>query len=262
MRRRGETPLATVLLHRLPLAVEVKRKGAGTSTAFGQLHALRDDEGEAGHALDALVGTADQKIYVEVVHIERNAAEAAHRVNDKLFAAALRDTANALNVVQDTGRGLAVNHRDMRHRRIVRQHLGQHRRVGALAFVKTQLDGWYLQNSRDLRYPPAVGAVREHRQFAAPRNHAADHRLHGKGAAALHQHGGIIGAFGAVTQRHLHKPAPQLLHDVVIIPVPGAPVAKHRLLHTGGGRKRPRRQKQISILFHLYRSPLQKPEAL
>lgn len=133
--RRGEAPFAVSLFHDFPLVVEVERYGARAASAFFEFGAARDDERKSGDALYALVGAAYHEVYAEARHVYRHAAEAAHRVYDEDFAAALDFARDALDVVEDSRRRLAVNHEDVRHVGVFVEEFRRLRSVGALGLA-------------------------------------------------------------------------------------------------------------------------------
>ena len=133
--RRGEAPFAVSLFHDFPLVVEVERYGARAASAFFEFGAARDDERKSGDALYALVGAAYHEVYAEARHVYGHAAEAAHRVYDEDFAAALDFARDALDVVEDSRRRLAVNHEDVRHVGVFVEEFRRLRSVGALGLA-------------------------------------------------------------------------------------------------------------------------------
>ena len=61
MCRRSKSPFA-ILVHSLPLVIEVKRKASCFAFEFDQFLFVCNDEGKSRYALDAFVCTADDKV--------------------------------------------------------------------------------------------------------------------------------------------------------------------------------------------------------
>ena len=61
MCRRSKSPFA-ILVHSLPLVIEVKRKASCFAFGFDQFLFVCNDEGKSRYALDAFVCTADDKV--------------------------------------------------------------------------------------------------------------------------------------------------------------------------------------------------------
>lgn len=106
---RSEAPFAVSFLHRVPLVVEVERQGAGHALALFEQAAAGDDESESRHALDALVGAADEEVDAQRGHVDGHAAEAAHGVDDERLAVAFDDFGHSGQRIEHAGGRLAVD---------------------------------------------------------------------------------------------------------------------------------------------------------
>ncbi len=120
-----------------------------------------------------------------------------------------------------------------------------------------------------LRNPQAVGAVRQHQRLAVARDEAAEHRLDGERAAALHRHAlPVVGPAGDGDE-----PTAKLRRHCPEVTIPGPPVAQHRLLdlercgqrarrqqeRLAGGRVREGRRVGLSLDQHCPAPPLPRP---
>ena len=105
---RSEAPFAMAFLHRFPLVVDVQRKRAGNAFAAHQFRAAGDDKPEAGHALDTFVGAANQEVDAEFVHVQGDAAKAAHTVYNQFFTMHFDYMSEFTDRIQNAGGRFAV----------------------------------------------------------------------------------------------------------------------------------------------------------
>ena len=227
MRGRGE-PELPVGLESPQLAQQVQAQAAGEAGRRLERGPPREDEAEPRHALDALVGRRDQVIDRRRLEVDRDRAEAAHRIDDEAPPVPPDHPADGLERVEDPRRRLAVDQRDVGDRRVSRQdgvHLVRPGHRVLLAAEDVMVD---LQAGRHLRDPLAVRTIGEDQELAARRDHRGDHRLHAEGAAPLHQDRDMAAsrAEAGQPQQFVADPA----HDGVELGMPRAHVAEHRLL--------------------------------
>ena len=233
MGRRGEAPLAVVVLHAAPLGVQIQRQRARTAFAGGQLRFAGNHEGKARHALNAFVGGAYQVINIQRGDIQWNAAEAAHRIDDIAFIVPFRQFGHLFDRIQHTGGGFAVYHRDMGDRRVVLQDLFDRGRVRTGDFAAVVRVAGDAHQLRHLNHTRAIGAIADDQHFALFADDAAEHRFDRVAAATLQQHCGITVGRGSQLHQLL---ANGLYHAEIVIIIPGAAIEQHRLFHrTGGG---------------------------
>ena len=222
-----------VILHTAPLGVKIQRQRARAAFAGGQLRFAGDDESEARHALNAFVGGAYQIVNIQRGDIQRNAAEAAHRIDDIAFAILLRQRGYLFDRVEHAGGGFAMHHRDMGDHRVILQDPRDRRRVRTgdfAAIVRMKGDAHQL---RHLNHTRAIGAIADDQHFALFADDAAEHRFDRVAAAALQQHRRITVGRGGQLHQLL---ANGLYHAEIVIIIPGAAIEQHRLFHrTGGG---------------------------
>src|SRR5690606_37843935 len=110
-RRVAELPVPVVAPE---LAAAVEAEGAAPALGGLEIRAPREDEGEAGNALDALVRRRDEVVDARADGIDRDRAEAAHGVHDEDAAVVADDFAERLDGIEDAGGRLAVDDDHMR----------------------------------------------------------------------------------------------------------------------------------------------------
>ena len=242
---RGEAPFAAAFFHGLPLVVEVEAQGPGLAGAAFE-HALSgQDEAEAGHALDALVGAGNERVRADVRHVDGHAAEAAHGVHDVDFPGRFDRRADGLDGVEHAGGGLAVDHGHVADLGMGGEKRCDPGRVHGIDFAEILFDDRDVQHPGDLGDARAVGPVGEHEQagvFVGQKR--ADAGFHAERAAALHEGGGVAGRFAGQGRELLA----QVGDDAVVVRVPGAPVAQHGRLDGLGRGQGPRGEQQIRIV--------------
>ena len=239
----GKAPLS-ILVHGLPLVIEVQRQGPGLAGTGLQLLPVGQDEGKAGHPLNALVGAGHQEINAPASHRDVHAAEGGHGVHKEGLAGGLYHPAHSLHIVEDAAGGLPMDHGHVGDGQVLCQVLCHHVRLGTLVVVLL-IEG--IRNPRvaaDLRHPQAVGPVGRNEELVLPSDDAGEHRLHAKGSAALHEHSGVL-RLGHVSQRQ--QRATDGLGDLLVIVIPGAVVKEHHLLHGVGGGQRAGGEQFIGI---------------
>ena len=206
-------------------------------------------EGEAGDSLNALVGRRDQVVRADVRHVQRDPAEGRHRVQDEDLAVPAATLPNFGRRVQDARRRLAVDQRHVRQLPVGQKLPLDPNRIDRLDFRKRQDGVRDPQSLGDSGDPVAVGPVVQDEQLAVRRHATAHGGLDGERAAALHQDRSPLGpAAGEVAQ-----PAADAVDDLVILVVPGAIVAQHRLFHRARRRKRSGGQQQVrDVVVHVH----------
>ncbi len=139
--------------------------------------------------------------------------------------------------VEDTGRGLAVNQRDIADVGLGREPLGERRgSPGRLGLAGLLHAVGAARAAAELRHAPTVGAVDENQQAAVAGNKGAELGFHRKGAAALHRHAGEgLASVGEREQAPAHARG-----ELDERGVARAPVAVHGRAGLGPGGERGR----------------------
>ena len=224
----------------LPLVVEIEHQGGGVALGLGQRRLAADDEAEAGHALDALVGGGGERVEPRPRGIERQGAERAHGIDQEPAPLLLHQRPDLRDRVQDAARRLAMHGEHVSYVRIRLQqplHLAE---VGRRILGRLVHGDPAPGDQADPLGALAIGAVDEQQHFSGARHEGGEHRLDGKRARALHRHRRMR----APGVDHLGQALQHLLVDPEERGVARAPVVDHRLLDRPGGGQRPRRQKQ------------------
>ena len=211
--------------HRLPLVVDVERQRTRHALASHQFTATGDDKAETRYALDTFVRTADEEIDAEFLHIQRHAAETAHRIHNQFLAMRLDHTGQFRQRVQDTRSRLAVYESHVGHIAVARQVLLHHFGVYLHGFLESHhVVGNAVAVGND-SHAVAVGTVAEDKQFVTLLEGTAQHGFHTIGTATLHQHGSVL---FRMFRGHLHQRFADFFHDShIIIFIPSAPVTQH-----------------------------------
>ena len=190
--RRGITPFPVSFFHRFPLGIDVEGKRAGIT--FGRRHFffLGDDETKSGNTLYTFVGTADEEIYTQTFDVDRNTAEAAHRIDDECDIFPFDYFGDFFDTVQQSGRRFAVHHRQVGNTGIFFQRL-----TGCLAgdqfgFVERNEYIVDVIIAGDFGHTFSISAVGENQQFVFRTYGSTDGRFHAVGSAALQQHIGVL----------------------------------------------------------------------
>ena len=242
---RGKAPLAPLLLHGLPLGMQVEGDRAGTTGAGRERHAASDDEAKARHPLNALVGRADEKLDAKAPHVDGDTAKAAHGIDDQANAAALAERSHLLKGVEHAGGGLAVHHGQMGDLGVAHQHRldGGWFRAGGLAAVELMVA--QAKTAGHLPHAGTVGAVVDDQQTLIDAYRRAQHTLHHIAAAPLQQHGAVVTfIFRAGGEAH-QLAADGLHHTLVVVRIPGTAVLQHGGAYRRGGREGARGQQQV-----------------
>ena len=231
----GVAPFAVAVLEAAPLVVEVEREAERLALGRFECRLIRDDEAEARHALDALVGGGDEEVDAPILDRDVHAAEGAHRVDHEGLAVRLGDPRHCLDVIQKPGGGLRVDHRDMGDRRVLVEDRLDLRRVGDAVVGLGILAVGHARVFADLHLTVAVGAVRAQQHFLAFADHGGDHAFDAEGAGALHKHRRV--GFGRALGK-LDELAADVLCDGLVVVVPGAVVEEHLFLDRARGGQR------------------------
>jgi hypothetical protein len=195
------------------------------------------------HPLQALVGRGGERVERDLAGIERHRAEGAHGIDQQRPAVAAADRGDRLDRVQDARGGLAMHGRDMADRRVGSQRLIERRRVVRPVLGRLQSDNRAAVAVGDPGHAPAIGAVDQDEQLAAPGHERGQHRFDYEGAAALKRHRDVA-ALGA-GELDQPRPDPRVQRDEVA--VTRAPVPQHGLLH-GQGRGQWTGREQIGLV--------------
>ena len=105
------------MLHRHPLVMQIQRQRAGAARAALQHGSSSNNESEARHALNAFVAAADQPVDAKLRRIQRHTSPKLLMAvfHDELAAMPAHDLRQLLQRIENAGRRLAVNDRDMRN---------------------------------------------------------------------------------------------------------------------------------------------------
>ena len=182
---RREAELA-VGLQPLPLLEEIEHHRMAHALRGFEHGALHQHVGEAGHALDALVGGRDHDVHADA-HVERDGAEGGHGIDHVGLAARLDRAGDLVDRVDDARGGLAVDDPDMADGGIGIERRGHvfDRGRGAVALV--DLDDRAAEAGEDGGGAVAIGAVGDdQRPGFGLRAEGAKCCLDGEGAGALH----------------------------------------------------------------------------
>ena len=204
-----------------------------------------DDEPESRDSLDALVGAAHDEIDVEPRHVDGDAAEAAHRVDDVDLPVFLDDPADRLDRVEHAGGRLGVDHGDVGDLPIRLEGCLQLLQVGRVDLSAVVGDAIDLQGPGDLHHPVAIGPVGKDQQSSPRRECRADGGLHTKRPAPLHEDAGIS---IALIHGQPDQLCPDVLHEFLVIVVPGAPIPEHGRLDGLGRGEWSGREQQIRVV--------------
>ena len=197
-----------------------------------------------GHAFEALAAGGDQRIEADAAGVDRQRAEARHRVDDQALAVALADLRDLGQWVLDAGAGFAMHQHDVRDRRVGLQSLvdrgGRDRRV----FGKRHHGGLAAHHLRQPGRALAVGAVVGHQHMAVLRHQCGHRGLDAEGAAALQWHHHVA----VVAVHDVEQALAQARGDGVEIGVPRTPVLQHRELGAQrGGQGSGREQDAVAV---------------
>ena len=163
----------------------------GVVGAGREVVGAHDDEADAGRPFEALVGRRREARQRQPREIDGNAAEGAHGVHVQAAPGFAHGRGEIGERVEDAGRGLAMDQRDIGDIGLGREPPGKRRRpLGRLGLAGFQHAVGAARAAADLRHPPAVGAVDENQQPAVARDQRAELGFHREGAAALHRHAG------------------------------------------------------------------------
>src|SRR5699024_9940217 len=117
------------------------------------------DEGEAGHPLDALVGAGHQEVDAPVGDRDIHPAEGGHGVHDKGPSSVPDHLAHGLDVVEDAAGGLAVDHGHVGDGQVLGEQLGDAGGVGDAVIVLRVVDIGDAVAVADLGHAHPVGPV-------------------------------------------------------------------------------------------------------
>ena len=189
--RRREAVLAG-LLEIAALVEQVERQRRGVALGRGERFAPADDEAQARHAFEALVGGGGDGVERRLARVELERAEGAHRVDQQPPAAARAERGDLLDRIEDAAGRLAVDGEDV----------GDRRRLGEQALDRVEVGRRVLRrfvgerpaagDGENALGALAVGAVDQHQRGAVARDEGGQHRLDGEGARALHRHGHVL----------------------------------------------------------------------
>jgi|GEM_PF-6238340 len=171
VRRRCESELP-VRFEPLPLLVQVQAQRPRPAGARVQCLATRQHKRKSRYAFNALVRRRHQEINPRLGHVQRDRAEAAHRVHDKRPARLARDTANRLDRIQHAGGCLAVHQRDVRDIRVLAKELAHGVRVNRLVFRNAHGFAGDAVAGGNTDHAFTVGAIHRNKQFPIRRNRA------------------------------------------------------------------------------------------
>jgi hypothetical protein len=137
------------------------------------------------HALNTLVGGTDEKIDIQFGHIQRDAAEAAHGIDDIGFSVLARQYAHFGNRVQDPGGRFAMHHRNMADGGILFQDRFQGLYLRAGDFTAVVYAVGDTHQIRHFRHSRTVCTVADDQHFIVCTDGAAEHGFNRVAAAAL-----------------------------------------------------------------------------
>ena len=160
-----------------------------------------DDEAEARHAFDALVGRGDQGLIAQRLHFRRHGAEGAHGIDQQLAAAGVNRLGDLAHRVEDARACLAVHHHHVAEGRIGIEgggDLGPARRQ-VVALVDEGVGAAKIVE--DLGDTLAIGAVGEDEGLRLRGREGGEHGLHREGGQA----GGEVGGPDARLVGRLHR---------------------------------------------------------
>ncbi|VTR66232.1 conserved hypothetical protein [Desulfosarcina cetonica] len=218
---RGEPPFAGVGLHGLPLVEKIQAQGARLTAGVLQNFSPGDHETESRYALNALVGAADQVVHAHRRDIQGHAAETTHGVEDENAPVGLDDAGDLGCRVEHAGGGFTVHHGHVGDGGVGGKNGIHTLRIRRSQFAAVDHPVVDAATPGDVDDTPAIGPVGQNQQFPRRRDGRGHGGLHAKGAAALHQDGGV-GVKGA---GQTHQVVADALHQPVVIRVPGTPVA-------------------------------------
>jgi hypothetical protein len=109
---RSETEL-TVALQSSPLCIEVETQRARIAFGLFQPAVARQDKAESRNAFDAFVCRRDQEVDMVGRKIYGDRAKAAHRVHNITCSCSMNHFPDFFDRVEDSGRCLAMDHRNM-----------------------------------------------------------------------------------------------------------------------------------------------------
>ncbi len=183
----------------------------------------------------------------DVLQREGHAAEGRHGVHEEHAFVSLGAAAEGRYVVQHSRRGLAVHGRHVGEAGIAPQRILEADRIEGFGLGVCELDAADPQPPRDLHHAPSVGPVARHQEPPVLRHEGSDGALDGERPAALHRHRRERIAGSCET----HETLAYVLHQGVVVVVPGAPVLQHRLAHATRGGERAGRQQQVGdVVVH------------
>ena len=217
--------------HGFPLIVDVQRKRAGNSFATHQFRTTGDDKAEAGHTLNTFIGAADQKINSQIVYIHRNAAKAAHAVNNQFFAMHLDDVSQFLDRVQNAGSRFTMHEGNMSHIRVVAQIVIDILYRHLFRFFESQHIIVEMIIFGNVSHAVSVCSVAANQEFIFGSDRCTEYSFHAVSAAALQEDRGVIFCLcGGKRDKFFAK---FLYNAEVVVLIPCTPVGHHGFFYSG-----------------------------
>ncbi len=186
MGRRGEAPLR-VRLEAALLRVEIEAEAVRVPLALRQRVAADEGEGEPRRAFETRVRRGHQRRERRRPGVDRERAESAHGVDQEMAAMPGGDLGDRLDRIEDAGRRLAVDDRDMADRRIVGETAVERGRIDRLILGPVDRGDGAADHGRDRPHARPVGAVDKLEEFSVARNERPDRGFDGEGAGPLHR---------------------------------------------------------------------------
>ena len=244
MGRRRKTELG-ILLEALPLPEQVQAQAAGVTFTGQQRRAPRDDEGKTRNAFETFVRRGDQEVDARLRKVNGHRAERAHRIDDKRALMPARDLPQRRDGIEDAGRRLAVNGRNVRHGGILHQQTIQGGGIVRRVLRCAQDDMIDARQPQHLHHAFAIGTIGHHRHLALRRHTGGKDRFHAERPAAL-QKNCFIPGFPRQTG-HRQQLLADMVDDRVEFVVPRSRIVQHGLLDRQAGRQRAGREEQLVV---------------